>query len=40
MNSVMKLCFVFVGACSMILWRFVGDFGVWIFGFWMLILFC
>ena len=24
---------------GLVLWRFVGDFGVWIFGFWMLI-FC
>ena len=33
MNSVMKLCFFCRG---LVLWRFVGDFGVWIFGFWML----
>ena len=33
MNSAMKLCFFCTG---LVLWRFVADFGVLIFGFWML----
>lgn len=36
LNSVMKLC---VFCREFALWRFAGDFGVWILGFWILVFF-